>query len=163
MSADPYALLGLTPSANEDDIRAAYRRKAAQVHPDTQPAQRKEWAAERMRQLNAARELLLDPQRRAELDAQRREALARSRADGWAEERRRRSALRRFRQTLWRAGWLATGAGVCALAIFAPQFLQVFARVALLALNVIVAFGVVVLGPIAIALLLGWILLSFRG
>lgn len=162
MSSDPYSLLGLTPAAAEDDIRLAYRRKAAEAHPDRQPAHRKEWAAEQMRQLNAARDLLLDQQRRAEFDAKLRAATAPSRTDVWAEARRHRAAERRFRQTLWRAVWLAGGASVCALAVFAPQFLLVFARVVLAALNVIVAFGVVVVGPIAIALLLGLILLSFR-
>ena len=60
---DPYYLLGVELNATPDDIRAAYRRRAAEVHPDIQPPDKREWASERMKQLNAARDLLLNPKR----------------------------------------------------------------------------------------------------
>ncbi len=62
---DPYTPLGLDSSATADDIRAAYRRRAAQVHPDHQPAEKCASADEEMKRLNEARDLLLDPWRRA--------------------------------------------------------------------------------------------------
>lgn len=34
MSADPYAVLGLSPNATLDEVRAARRRLAAEFHPD---------------------------------------------------------------------------------------------------------------------------------
>jgi curved DNA-binding protein CbpA len=63
---DPYATLGVVPSATPDEIRAAYRRLAAACHPDTQPPEKKDWASERMIQLNAARDLLLNTRRRVQ-------------------------------------------------------------------------------------------------
>ncbi len=69
---DPYYLLGVELNTTPDDIRAAYRRRAAEIHPDLQPPEKREWASERMKQLNAARDLLLDPERRAKYDEQMR-------------------------------------------------------------------------------------------
>lgn len=65
---DLYALFELAPTAKTDDIRAAYRRRAAEVHPDHQPPEKRDWASEEMKRLNAARDLLLDPLRRADYD-----------------------------------------------------------------------------------------------
>ncbi len=61
---DPYAVLGISPNAAPDEIRAAYRHLAAACHPDTQPQERKTWATEQMVRLNAARDLLLNTRRR---------------------------------------------------------------------------------------------------
>jgi len=69
---DPYYLLGVELNATSDDIRATYRRRAAEIHPDIQPPEKREWASERMKQLNAARDLLLDAGRRAKYDEQMR-------------------------------------------------------------------------------------------
>lgn len=69
---DPYYLLGVELSSTPEEIRAAYRRRAAEVHPDIQPPEKREWSSERMKQLNAARDLLLDPGRRAKYDEQMR-------------------------------------------------------------------------------------------
>jgi curved DNA-binding protein CbpA len=65
---NPYSVLGLDATATEDDIRAAYRKLAAQVHPDLQPPDRRDWASEEMKRLNEARDVLLDPKRRAGYD-----------------------------------------------------------------------------------------------
>ncbi len=69
---DPYYLLGLPHTATAHEIRAAYRRKAAATHPDHQPPDQRAAAEEQMKQLNAARDLLLDPRRRATYDDQMR-------------------------------------------------------------------------------------------
>jgi len=63
---DPYDLLGLLPDATSDQIRVAYRRLATEWHPDHQPPEQRAEAVERMVQLNAARDLLLDARRRVE-------------------------------------------------------------------------------------------------
>lgn len=54
-------MLGLPVSATPGEIRAAYRRRAAELHPDRQPPDKKDWASEQMKQLNQARDTLLNP------------------------------------------------------------------------------------------------------
>jgi DnaJ-domain-containing protein 1 len=159
---DPYVTLNLTLAATEDDIRAAYRRRAAEIHPDTQPAHRKDWAAEQMRHLNAARDFLLDPPRRAEYDARLRAASVEARMHAWAEAREQRLRMRRAQQAWLRAGWGVAAASLCALAILAPSVMLGLGRFILGALNIIAVVGAAVLAPVAIALVLGLIVLSFR-
>lgn len=65
MDEDYYALLGVTSDASEELIRQAYRRQAKLSHPDLRPGPQAEAL---MRRLNAAREVLLDPQRRRSYD-----------------------------------------------------------------------------------------------
>src|SRR5580658_3443723 len=63
---DPYEILGLERSAGEATIKAAYRKLAKRHHPDLHPGDPK--AAERFQELNAANDLLSDPERRARFD-----------------------------------------------------------------------------------------------
>ncbi len=104
---DPYSVLGVPAAATEAQIRAAYRRLAARVHPDRQPAEKQAWAADQMRRLNAARDA----------------ALARPAAPSahtvaeWAEtiarQRRRTAARRRLRALRWAGGLtVIAGAGL---------------------------------------------------
>jgi len=70
---DHYAVLGLTPRASADEIQRAYRTLVRRYHPDQHQANAlRELAAERLAQLNAAFEVLGDPERRAHYDAIRR-------------------------------------------------------------------------------------------
>lgn len=52
--SDPYKVLGVSPSASEDEIKAAYRRLAKKYHPDLNPGN--EEAARKMVEINAAYE-----------------------------------------------------------------------------------------------------------
>ncbi|QFZ92464.2 DnaJ C-terminal domain-containing protein [Synechococcus elongatus] len=61
---DYYALLGIPQTANQADIKAAFRRLARQCHPDLNPGDRQ--AEERFKQISEAYEILSDPDRRAE-------------------------------------------------------------------------------------------------
>jgi len=63
---DPYEILGLTRSADEAAVKAAYRKLAKRHHPDLHPGDAK--AAERFQELNNANDLLSDPERRARFD-----------------------------------------------------------------------------------------------
>lgn len=64
---DYYATLAVTPDADDEELRQAYRRLAWRYHPDRAGPE----SAERMRLLNVAYQTLSDPERRRAYDAQR--------------------------------------------------------------------------------------------
>ncbi|MDW8327999.1 MAG: DnaJ domain-containing protein [Anaerolineales bacterium] len=179
---DPYRVLGLTPNATTDEIRAAYRRLAAQIHPDTQPADRKDWAAEQMRTLNAARDLLLDAERRAAYDA----CFRRPTYDGnpWAYSRPQPGAetedftrrpphewsdaelvgylSRRLRRLLITVTLWGTLLAVIGLGVLAPAWLVALGRFLWLAFSFIFTFGSYLLALLFITFLLALIVYSAR-
>ena len=63
---DPYAILGVKRDANQEEIRRAYRKLAKQHHPDLNPG--KKDAAARFQAINAANDILSDPEKRARYD-----------------------------------------------------------------------------------------------
>ncbi|MCU9838949.1 DnaJ domain-containing protein [Ruegeria sp. WL0004] len=66
MSTDPYAALGLSKTASQDEIKKAYRKIAKECHPDLKPG---DTAAEaRFKAAAAAYDLLKDPETRARFD-----------------------------------------------------------------------------------------------
>lgn len=179
---DPYLVLGLKPSATADEVRAAYRRLAAQIHPDTQPADRKDWAAEQMRTLYAARDLLLDPDRRAEYDAR----FSRPAYDGnpWAYSRPTSTGntwtftqrpprewsdaelsgylahhMRRLLMSLALAGTLIV---VIWLGVFAPAWLAILGRFIWAAGSFIFTLGSFMVAPLFIAIVLALLIFSLR-
>lgn len=66
MAKDPYDILGISKTADEKDIKAAYRRLAKQYHPDLNPDNKA--AAEKFREISAANDLLNDKEKRAAYD-----------------------------------------------------------------------------------------------
>jgi curved DNA-binding protein CbpA len=64
--ATPYEVLGLDPSASAEDIKDAFRRLALELHPDRNPGD--EDKAARFKQVNAAHQLLGDPELRSQYD-----------------------------------------------------------------------------------------------
>ena len=65
---DPYQILGVSPNANEDDIKQAYRRLAKQYHPDLHPGDQQ--AAQKMNEINQAYEQIKNPQAYRQQQAQ---------------------------------------------------------------------------------------------
>ena len=63
---DYYKTLGVSKTANEDEIKAAFRKLAKQYHPDKNPGNKK--AEEKFKEINEANEVLSDPAKRARYD-----------------------------------------------------------------------------------------------
>jgi curved DNA-binding protein len=66
MASNPYKDLGVSRSASQDEIRKAYRKLAAQFHPDKNPDDKA--AEERFKAVNAAHQVLGDATKRALYD-----------------------------------------------------------------------------------------------
>src|SRR4051812_9093128 len=67
---DFYQVLGVPDSANQGDIKKAYRRLAKQYHPDANPNNAA--AAERFKEVSEAHSTLSDPEKRKQYDQMRR-------------------------------------------------------------------------------------------
>lgn len=105
---DYYSVIGVSANADEEEIRAAYRAQARQLHPDLGGS------AEAMKLLNNAYEVLSDPSARRAYDSQRITYDAdehdpftpRSSISCSTESRYRRQHV----QSIW---WLVLGADCC--------------------------------------------------
>jgi molecular chaperone DnaJ len=63
---DPYQVLGIARGATEADIKGAFRKLGREHHPDRNPGD--ELAIQRFKEINAAYQILSDPQKRAAFD-----------------------------------------------------------------------------------------------
>jgi hypothetical protein len=70
---DCYAVLGVRQNASQDEIKAAFRERALECHPDRAPEGEEAAAKEEFQRVRKAFELLSDPQKRAKYDASDRE------------------------------------------------------------------------------------------
>ena len=61
MIDDPYKILGVSPDADDEEIKKAYRRLAKKYHPDLNPGDAE--AARKMQQINAAYEQIKNPEK----------------------------------------------------------------------------------------------------
>ena len=64
---DPYAALGLTKTATDAEIKAAFRKLTRKLHPDLHPGDAK--AEEAFKEISVANDLLGDPEKRRRFDA----------------------------------------------------------------------------------------------
>src|SRR3954469_141347 len=67
---DFYAVLGVSASATQDEIKKQYRKLAAKHHPDKNPNDAK--AAERFKEISEAYQVLGDAEKRKQYDDMRR-------------------------------------------------------------------------------------------
>lgn len=65
MPTDYYGLLGVSPDANDDQLKKAYRKLARSLHPDVNPDPE---AQEQFKRVTAAYEVLSDPEKRQIVD-----------------------------------------------------------------------------------------------
>lgn len=63
---DPYTVLGIKKDATQEEVRAAYRKRAKKLHPDLNPGDKQ--AEEKFKELNAANDVLSDPEKRGKFD-----------------------------------------------------------------------------------------------
>ncbi len=64
--ANPYSVLGVSKSANEKDIKSAFRKLAMKYHPDQNAGNKK--AQAKFAEINQAYEILSDKEKRAQYD-----------------------------------------------------------------------------------------------
>lgn len=57
--SDPYQVLGVSPGASDEEVKAAYRKLAQKYHPDLNPGN--EEAARKMKEINAAYDQIKNP------------------------------------------------------------------------------------------------------
>lgn len=65
---DYYEVLGVPRNASQEDIKKAYRRLARRYHPDLHTGPRKTQMEQKFKELNAAHEVLSDPETRKKYD-----------------------------------------------------------------------------------------------
>ena len=63
MTEDPYKVLGVSPDASDEEIKAAYRKLAKKYHPDRNPGDQE--AARKMQEINDAYDRIKDPDKYA--------------------------------------------------------------------------------------------------
>ena len=115
---DPYQTLGVAKDASADDIRKAYRTLAKKHHPDLNPGSKTAEAT--FKDVNAANDLLSDPEKRARFD--------RGEIDAAGDPRQERPSYRSYADTGFGAGGQARYGGGGGETGFGDIFADLFAQ-----------------------------------
>jgi DnaJ-class molecular chaperone len=83
LAKDPYSVLGVTRGADEEEIRAAFRKLAKKYHPDRNPGDRQ--AEERFKEISSAFDILGDAENKRKFDRGEIDEQGRDRARQWRE------------------------------------------------------------------------------
>lgn len=65
-----YEILQVSPNATKEIIDKAYKTLAKKYHPDANPVEKKQWAEENFKKINAAYEVISDEEKRKQYDEQ---------------------------------------------------------------------------------------------
>ena len=87
---NPYQVLGVSQTDDEDIIKKAYRKAAKECHPDTHPGDKR--AEERFKEIGEAYRILSDKQKRKEYDARAAQRERESATGRYSAQTGRRSA-----------------------------------------------------------------------
>jgi len=86
MPRNPYAVLGVEATADDEEIRKAYRSAALQCHPDKRPPEDRHAAEQLFKDLGQAYDILRDPEKRRAFDvAHRTRAASEARSGNCSE------------------------------------------------------------------------------
>jgi len=88
VAKNPYSVLGVSASAADSEIRAAFRKLAKQYHPDRNAGDKT--AEERFKEISAAFDLLSDAGQRKRFDAGEIDADGKERGCNWKASMKRR-------------------------------------------------------------------------
>ncbi len=84
MINDPYQVLGISPGANTDEIKKAYRKKAKECHPDLHPNDPS--AHVKMQQVNEAYDMLMNPAKHQAHQQRQQNRQSTSQSSGYSQQ-----------------------------------------------------------------------------
>ena len=143
---DYYETLGVRPSATQEEIKEAYRRRAFETHPDRRDDAE---AHEEFVEVRAAYDTLSDPHARARYDRKRRQPNGEASSGAGAAHQAGQRVRQQYRQRRHQRSVRRRGRGLVSVAHASPGVMKFAGSVALGAMGVYAVLGA---GPIVTVL-----------